>query len=321
MLKRAGRCVLLLAVLAAAACAGPSPAPAVTSPAATTPAPTRVPPSFLPPSPVPASPPTASPPPPAASGAQDDLLLIHDAHLHFSADSASAYAPGQAIAVLDGAGIGRALFSSTPNDGTILLYEQFPERVVPSWRPYRTRADMGSWFAAETTVADLEQALALGVYRAIGEFHVKGSDAATPVMRRVVELAVAHHLPLQAHSDPAAIEALFAHHPEVRVIWAHAGMSASVESIDDMLGRYPNLWIDLSFRPDIAYGDEIDPAWQALFVSRPDRFLYGTDTWVKDRWQHLPDLVLWARGWLDDLPAEVASKIASENFETLFPDA
>jgi hypothetical protein len=268
----------------------------------------------------PVSPAEADTPVPVDPDLQDSPLLIHDAHLHFSADSAGAYTPEQIIEILDGAGIDRALFSSTPNDGTVLLYEQYPDRVLPSWRPYRSRADMASWFADETMLADAEQALALGIYRAIGEFHVNGEDAATPVMKRLVELAVADDIPMQAHSDAAAVEALFAHNPNVRVIWAHAGMSASVETLGDMVDRYPNLWIELSFRPDIAFGDEIDPAWHNLFVSHPGRFVYGTDTWVKDRWRQLPDLAVWARGWMADLPADVASKIAIENFEALFPD-
>ena len=39
----------------------------------------------------------------------------------------------------------RAIVSSTPDDGTLKLYEKAPKGVVPFLRPYRTRDDMGSW--------------------------------------------------------------------------------------------------------------------------------------------------------------------------------
>jgi len=38
----------------------------------------------------------------------------------------------------------RAIVSSTPDDGTLKLYEKSPKSVVPFLRPYRTRDDMGS---------------------------------------------------------------------------------------------------------------------------------------------------------------------------------
>ncbi len=298
---------------------------------ATPPAAPTLPPSIAPPAaalpPAPTSTPTETPPPPQPTTTPlqptptgQNTLLIHDAHLHYSADSAAVYTVDQVLAILDEAGIQRALFSSTPNEGTLLLYKQRPERIVPSLRPYRTRADITVWFNDETVVDYVKQELARGSYRAIGEFHVSGADAAKPVIKRIVELAVAENIFLHAHSDATAIEKLFEHHAEARVIWAHAGMSESVDTLDKMVERYPNLWIELSYRPDIALGDKIDPAWRDLFIRYPDRFVYGTDTWVKDRWLLLPDLARWARGWLAQLPPEVATKIATQNFEALFPE-
>ena len=44
------------------------------------------------------------------------------------------------------AGVKRALVSSTPDDGTIKLYQRDPKRIVPILRPYRTREDIGHWW-------------------------------------------------------------------------------------------------------------------------------------------------------------------------------
>lgn len=250
----------------------------------------------------------------------NNTLVIHDAHLHYSADSQAAYTVDQIIGIMDGANIQRALFSSTPNEGTVQLYQKIPARIIPSLRPYRTRADISLWFDDPTILKFIDDELKRGIYRAIGEFHASGDQAKTPVVKSVVEISVKQNLFLHAHSDAAAIEALFAHNPKARVIWAHAGMSESVDTLTKMADRYPNLWIELSYRPDIAYNGKLDSSWRTLFLRHPNRFLYGTDTWVQERWTQLPGLVTWARSWLAELPPDVAEKIATKNFEGLFPE-
>lgn len=62
----------------------------------------------------------------------------------------------------------------------------------------------------------------------------------------------------------------------------------------------------------------LDPAWHTLFLKFPDRSMYDTDTWVESRWGELPLLVSTARGWLAELPSDVADRIEYRNFETLF---
>jgi hypothetical protein len=50
----------------------------------------------------------------------------------------------------------------------------------------------------------------------------------------------------------------------------------------------------------------------------PDRFLLGTDTYTPERWYYVPEHAAWARGWLADLPSEIAERIAWRNGEALF---
>ena len=70
-----------------------------------------------------------------------------------------------------------------------------------------------------------------------------------------------------------------------------------------MLRKHKNLWCDLAFRSDHASGGKVDPAWRAVFLEFPDRFMVGTDTFTPERWHYVAEHADWSRGWLADLPA------------------
>jgi len=86
-----------------------------------------------------------------------------------------------------------------------------------------------------------------------------------------------------------------------------------------MLRRHKNLWCDLAFRTDYASGGKVDSEWRKAFLEFPDRFLLGTDTYTPERWHYVAEHAVWARGWLADLPPQVAERIAWRNGEALFP--
>jgi predicted TIM-barrel fold metal-dependent hydrolase len=202
----------------------------------------------------------------------------------------------------------------------VRLHRKDPKRIVPILRPYRTREDMAHWYQDPAVLAYMEQRLALGIHRGIGEFHLFGGQADTPVIRRMLELTVKHGLYLHAHSDELAIVELFTLEPRLKVIWAHAGMSAGPQAVGALLDRYPTLWVDLALRnADVAPGGTLDPQWRALFLRHPDRFMAGTDTWVTSRWEALPGSVAEVRKFLAQLPREVAEAIAYKNADRLFP--
>src|SRR5206468_10002039 len=69
---------------------------------------------------------------------------IFDAHIHFSQPDWDAYPPERALSILARAGVRRAIVSSTPDDGTLKLYDCAPASIVPFLRPYRTRGELGS---------------------------------------------------------------------------------------------------------------------------------------------------------------------------------
>jgi len=101
--------------------------------------------------------------------------------------------------------------SSTPDDGTLTLYQADPKRIIPFLGPYRTRGDMTGWQSDPAVQANVEGRLARGIYKGIGEFHLTAADADKPVVKRFAELAAQQQLFLHAHVDAVALEKLLAH--------------------------------------------------------------------------------------------------------------
>ncbi|MBI3326281.1 MAG: amidohydrolase family protein [Nitrospinae bacterium] len=253
----------------------------------------------------------------ASASGYGQALPIFDAHIHYSRSDWDALTPEQALAILDRADVRRALVSSTPDDGTLKLYAQAPHRIVPFLRPYRSREDMGTWHGDPAVQAYVEERLRRGVYKGIGEFHLAAEHVDAPVVTRFADLAAQQQLFLHAHVDEIAVEKLLQRYPQVRILWAHAGMSASPMGVGRLLEKFPTLWVELALRTDVAPGGVLDPEWRALFLRHPDRFLVGTDTWVTARWETLPDTMQAIRSWLGQLPRDIAEQIAYQNAERL----
>jgi hypothetical protein len=245
-----------------------------------------------------------------------ESIAIIDTHIHYSHDAWDMLPPAEAIKVLRKAGLQQAFVSSSSDDGTQLLYKQAPDLIVPVLRPYRRRGELSTWFKDETVVDMLAKRLASNTYAGIGEFHIFGNDANTPVMKRVVQLAKKHGIFLHAHSDADAVINIFAQNPDARVLWAHSGF-AEPDDIREMLGRFPNLRADLAFRNEHATADSVDPDWRLLFEAFPDRMMIGTDTFAPERWYYVVEHAEWTRNWLKDLPNELAQKIAWKNARAL----
>ena len=190
--------------------------------------------------------------------------------------------------------------------------------MVPFIRVYRNRSDYGTWQDNREILAMIVEEEKRGFYRGIGEFHVHGRDADTPVLKEIVDFSVAKGLVLHAHSDDEAIEILFRHNPKARVIWAHTGFGTPLARVDEMLRKYPALWGELSYRADVAGAGRLNEDWKALFARHPTRFVIGSDTWVNERWASYPAIMAAYRGWLGDLPRETAEAVAWRNGAALF---
>jgi predicted TIM-barrel fold metal-dependent hydrolase len=168
----------------------------------------------------------------------------------------------------------------------------------------------------ESVIAHVEARLARNTYAGIGEFHVFGTDADLPVMRRMTELAAKYGLFLHAHSDADAVRRIFAQDPNARVLWAHSGF-VDPNAIRAMLERHPSLWCDLAFRSEHASDGRVAPEWRKLFTDFPDRFMVGTDTFTPERWHYVVEHAEWSRKFLSDLSAPLAEKIARGNAREL----
>ena len=227
------------------------------------------------------------------------------------------------LAILDRANVRVALVSSTPDDGTLMLYARAPDRVVPILRPYRNRGDVESWTRDASIVpylrARLEAAPPGLRYRGIGEFHLYSGEADRPVVAEIAQIARERDLFLHAHSDERAVGELLELYPEARVLWAHAGMSASPAAVGALLDRYPGrLWVELALRYDVAPGGALDPGWVAVFERHPSRLMVGTDTWITPQWTRMPELKAAEQGWLRQLPPALAERLAWRNAACLF---
>ena len=260
---------------------------------------------------------------------------LFDAHLHYNEEAANGPHPlPDVLARMRRNGVKAIVANSRPNDGTKSLASS-PETaragvtVVPFIRLYRSRADYDNWFRDPTIFemvkAEFAQGTAAGPYKGLGEFHLYDSaNANGPVARQLMAFAEDHQLTVLAHVDDAAIDLLMAHAPskgqKLRLIWAHTGIGgAPVARVDALLAAYPFLMGELSYRPGLTCeGGTLCPAWRALLLKYPNRFLIGSDTWVNQRWQVYDELMKGYRTWLGDLPADVAKKIAWDNGAALF---
>ena len=213
------------------------------------------------------------------------------------------------------------LATSRPNDGTRALVAAKAEGlwVVPFIRPYRIRADIGSWFGDPSIYELVQDEFKRGYYRGIGEFHLSGRAAASEWVKKTVDFAVANNLFLHAHADAEAVEILMGHNPRARIVWAHTGFGLDTERVAAMLTKYPQVWGELSYRSGIVDGGgKLTAEWRALFTKFPDRFLLGSDTWINERWATYGDIMAGYRAWLAQLPPDVANKIAHGNAKRLF---
>jgi len=258
---------------------------------------------------------------PSEARAQASSLPIFDAHVHYNLDVGRPLAVERVFELWRQAGIRGALLTSRPNDGTRELLAAAPPefQLVAFARPYVVASDVETWYRDPAILAMIQNELARGIYRGIGEFHIFGRDADSEGFARFVTLASQHRVWLHAHCDDYVIERIFALDSEARVIWAHTGMSTPAARVDELLARYPRLYGELSYRSGITERNAaLSPAWRGLFTKYPQRFLLGSDTWVAQRWPEVPEIMRGYRAWLAQLPLEVAEAIAWRNGARMF---
>nr|WP_254774784.1 amidohydrolase family protein [Polaromonas sp. YR568] len=262
---------------------------------------------------------------------------LFDTHLHYNEEAwngnSGPHSPADVLARMKRNGVKAIVANSRPNDGTKSLAAMAETRqagvtVVPFIRLYRNRADYDNWFRDETIYEMVQTEFARGVtgdqagpYKGIGEFHLYDSaNANGPVAKKLMQFAAKNKLAVLAHVDDTAIDLLMAHAPDARLVWAHTGIGgAPVARVDALLGKYPQLMGELSYRPGLTCeSGKLCPEWRTLVLKYPGRFMIGSDTWVNQRWLYYDELMKGYRAWLGDLPADTARRIAWGNAAGIF---
>ena len=252
-------------------------------------------------------------------GAQD--LPLFDAHMHWKRPAWEPYPPAAVLSLMDDNGVAMALVSSSPDEGTIRLWEFAPRRIVPEMRPYNEQLGPSNWTRGEGVGDYIENRVRQYPHEGIGEFHMHAIDADDePLMRRIVALAIEKNIPLHVHSGHQPVEYLYSLDSRLTVIWAHAGMSEPPSVIEAMMSSYPTLHADTSYREwEILRGPEgIDDEWRQLLERFADRFMVGSDTWINGQWASYQRLMATNRNWLAQLTPDSARKIAYQNAQRLF---
>ena len=254
-------------------------------------------------------------------GAGANSLPLFDAHMHYKRPIWDALPPDKVISFMDRNGVAMALVSSTPDSGTITLWEYAPNRIVPEMRPYDEQLGQHNWTRGEQVWETIEQRVRQYPHEGIGEFHLHRVDPTDhALLKNIVALAMEKNIPLHVHSAHEPVEFLYSIDPGLTIIWAHAGMSEPAEVVERMMARYATLYADTSYRElDILNGDNgITPEWKQMLERFSERFMVGSDTWSNSQWADYDNLIAINRKWLSQLTPKAAKNIAYRNAERLF---
>ncbi|SHK25516.1 Predicted metal-dependent hydrolase, TIM-barrel fold, partial [Shimia gijangensis] len=240
---------------------------------------------------------------------------------HYKEPAWGPYPVESIIELMDSNGVAMGLVSSTPDEGTIMLWEYAPNRIVPELRPYHGDAGSSNWAKSPGMDAYLLQRLLEYPHEGIGEFHIHSLDYSDEALfRSVIRMANERDIFLHVHSGPDPIRWLYQLDPEVKIIWAHAGLGQSARTVYQVMKDHPNLVADTSLREHaiLGEGQSLDPEWKRIIMAFQDRLMVGSDTWVNSQWDNYDAIISSNRQWLSLLPREVAEKIAYKNAERLF---
>ncbi|TVP87910.1 MAG: amidohydrolase [Thioalkalivibrio sp.] len=259
----------------------------------------------------------------ATTAAWDGPLF--DAHLHYNAPHVDAVSPERLGAALEAVGVEHAVIITRDHDLVETAMRAAPGVILPFLDVYRTPAQKDTWMDEADLPGwvrqRLDEGLATGAWRGIGELHLFADDRHSPVFAELVSIGHERGLPVMIHGDPAVIDRAYEIEPDAVILWAHAGTFPYPPLIADYLSRYPRLHVDLSMRSERLIADGFMPLeWQDLLIAHADRFLIGADTFSARRWAELDRHVADIREWLDQLPPDVADRIAYGNADRLFAD-
>jgi predicted TIM-barrel fold metal-dependent hydrolase len=166
------------------------------------------------------------------------------------------------IELMDKSGVAMALVSSTPDEGTIKLWEYAPKRIVPELRPYHSGIGSSNWTTADGMFDYIMKRLKKYPHRGIGEFHLHQLNADDkPLLKKIAKVAKEKDIVIHVHSDHKPVELFYSFEPNLKIIWAHAGMSSPPDIVERMMAKYDTLYADTSYRENdiIVSRNKLDP--------------------------------------------------------------
>jgi len=243
---------------------------------------------------------------------------IVDVQVHYNQESWQRYSERAIINTLDELSVVHVVVSSAPNEGTRRLVAESKKHVLPLLSLYQEREDRDRWFLNTGLVRYARQELSGGEYYGVGELHLVAAPPDSEVVEGILALVEELRLVAHLHAEADTVDEVMSRHPDLKVLWAHAGMTARPERVRELLDRHSNLWVELSHRVDVAPGGKLDDNWRLLFTTHPDRFMVGTGTYSNEYWYQFRYMLGDIRKWLDQLPPEVADRISYRNAMQLF---
>jgi len=269
---------------------------------------------------------------------------VADMHLHYKWTQQDVTSPADAVAILEQERIILGVVIGTPAVLALELQSLAPARIVSIFSPYREGGDWHHWAYDDSTVTRARAALASARYQGIGELHVIGGF--TPpfekavVLKQLLRLADEFDVPVMIHTEfsrPDYMLALCQQFPATRILWAHSGAVLEPDDVERVLEHCGNVHGGLGARDPWRFVDNpltaadgiLLPAWKALLLKYPERFMVGSDpVWPVDQldrwdeadsgWHELGRFWRFHRSWLAQLPDDVARKIGCENTVALF---
>jgi hypothetical protein len=196
-------------------------------------------------------------------------------------------------------------------------------------------------------LTQIEAGLKNGRFKGIGELHVNTLNTSPkippginrklpvdcPTFKAMFDLARKYKVPVDMHLEwePDTIEQLervLASYPGVSFKLAHCGKTSSADDIRAIMGKYANVYCDLSSRPGVLgyhtskvvifneNGFQQD-GWRKLIEDYSDRFTVGADD--VDSWDKYGVVVNMIRkGLLANLSPATAEKVAYKNADRLY---
>lgn len=248
-------------------------------------------------------------------------IAIFDSHSHYSLADSQQLSPKDIQAIYKKHHIIGAQISSTPTENTEKLYSEISIPIIPFLSLYKTKQNKPNWMHDLNNAIRIETLLDAFPYQGIGEFHIFKQDTFSPVLKQVIKTAEKRGLMIQIHGDAEIIDRIFDIAPKITVLWAHLGTKPEPEFLNKVIQRHPNtLYIDTSVRDGLFVDADgkLKPEWNHFFIQNQNNILAAIDTYSTQRWQKFAEAVNPIRLWLNQLPKEVAEKIAYKNAQGLF---